>query len=46
MPAARSFVLMLDEPYIVVEALRQIAPLAGTNFHDAIHQEDVCQALG
>jgi len=47
MPAARSFVLILDQPYIVVERYDRLPPLPpGTAFPRRIHQEDVCQALG
>ena len=46
MPAARSFVLMLDQPYIVVERYDRLPPAPGTQFPRRIHQEDVCQALG
>ena len=45
-PAARSFVLMLDQPYIVVERYDRLPPAPGTEFPRRIHQEDVCQALG
>jgi serine/threonine-protein kinase HipA len=44
--AARSFVLMFDEPYIVVERYDRLPPSRGTRFPRRIHQEDVCQALG
>jgi serine/threonine-protein kinase HipA len=46
MPAARSFVLMLDQPYIVVERYDRLPPAPGTELPRRIHQEDVCQALG
>jgi serine/threonine-protein kinase HipA len=46
MPAARSSVLMLDQPYIVVERYDRLPPAPGTEFPRRIHQEDVCQALG
>jgi serine/threonine-protein kinase HipA len=46
MPAARSFVLMLDEPYIVVERYDRLPPAPGTQLPRRIHQEDMCQALG
>ncbi len=46
MPAARSFVLMLDEPYIVVERYDRLPPAPGTQLPRRIHQEDLCQALG
>ena len=45
-PAARSFVLMLDQPYIVVERYDRLPPAPGTELPRRIHQEDVCQALG
>ena len=46
MPAARSFVLMLDEAYIVIERYDRLPPAPGTQLPRRIHQEDVCQALG
>ena len=46
MPAARSFVLMLDQPYIVVERYDRLPPAPGTELPQRIHQEDACQALG
>ena len=46
MPAALSSVLMLDQPYIVVERYDRLPPAPGTEFPQRIHQEDVCQALG
>ena len=46
LPAARSSVLMLDQPYIVVERYDRLPPLKGSVFPRRIHQEDVCQALG
>ena len=46
MPAAPSFVLMLDQPYIVVERYDRLPPAPGTELPRRIHQEDVCQALG
>jgi serine/threonine-protein kinase HipA len=46
MPAARSSVLMLDQPYIVIERYDRLPPAPGTEFPRRIHQEDVCQALG
>jgi serine/threonine-protein kinase HipA len=46
MPAARSFVLMLDQPYIVVERYDRLPASPGTQLPRRIHQEDVCQALG
>lgn len=45
MPAARSFVLMLDQPCIVVERYDRLPPAPGTRLPRRIHQEDVCQAL-
>jgi serine/threonine-protein kinase HipA len=46
MPAAKSFVLMLDQPYIVVERYDRLPPAPGTELPRRIHQEDMCQALG
>jgi serine/threonine-protein kinase HipA len=46
LPAARSFVLMLDEPYIVVERYDRLPPAPGTRLPRRVHQEDMCQALG
>lgn len=46
LPAARSFVLMLDEPYIVIERYDRLPPAPGSPFPRRIHQEDACQALG
>ncbi len=46
LPAARSFVLMLDQPYIVVERYDRLPPAPGTRLPRRIHQEDMCQALG
>jgi serine/threonine-protein kinase HipA len=46
MPAARSFVLMLDQPYIVVERYDRLQPALGSELPRRIHQEDMCQALG
>ena len=46
MPAARSSVLMLDEPYIVLERYDRLPPAPGTQLPRRIHQEDLCQALG
>ena len=46
MPAARSLVLMLDEPYIVVERYDRLPPAPGSELPRRIHQEDMCQALG
>lgn len=44
--AARSFVLALDEPYIVIERYDRLPPSPGSPFPRRIHQEDLCQALG
>lgn len=46
LPAARSFVLTLDEPYIVVERYDRLPPAPGRQLPQRIHQEDLCQALG
>jgi serine/threonine-protein kinase HipA len=46
MPAAQSFVLMLDEPYIVIERFDRLPPAPGNQLPRRIHQEDMCQALG
>jgi serine/threonine-protein kinase HipA len=46
LPAARSFVLALDETYIVVERYDRLPPPASSAFTQRIHQEDMCQALG
>ena len=46
LPAARSFVLMLDQPYIAVERYDRLPPAPGTSLPRRIHQEDMCQALG
>lgn len=46
LPAARSLVLPLDEPYIVVERYDRLPPAPGTQLPRRIHQEDMCQALG
>lgn len=46
LPAARSHVLQLDEPYIVVERYDRLPPAPGSPFVRRIHQEDMCQALG
>ncbi len=45
MPAAKSFVLALDQPYIVVERFDRLPPLSGSLLPRRIHQEDVCQAM-
>lgn len=44
--AARSFVLALDEPYIVIERYDRLPPAPGSPFPRRVHQEDLCQALG
>jgi serine/threonine-protein kinase HipA len=46
MPAARSWVLMLDQPYIVVERYDRLPPAPGIEIPRRVHQEDMCQALG
>jgi serine/threonine-protein kinase HipA len=46
LPAARSSVLMLDQPYIVVERYDRLPAAPGSEFPRRIHQEDMCQALG
>jgi serine/threonine-protein kinase HipA len=46
LPAARSFVLALDETYIVVERYDRLPPSPGSAIAQRIHQEDMCQALG
>jgi serine/threonine-protein kinase HipA len=46
MPAANSYVLALDQTYIVVERYDRLPPAAGSSFVHRIHQEDLCQALG
>ena len=46
MPAAESYVLMLDQPYIVVKRYDRLPPAPGTELPRRIHQEDMCQALG
>lgn len=45
MPAAKSFVLSLDDTYIVVERYDRLPPSPGSSFPRRIHQEDICQAL-
>jgi len=45
MPAAKSFVLVLDETYIVVERYDRLPPSPGTVLEQRINQEDMCQAL-
>lgn len=44
--AARSFVLALDQTYIVVERYDRLPPEKGSAFYRRVHQEDLCQALG
>jgi serine/threonine-protein kinase HipA len=44
-PSAKSFVLALDQPYIVVERYDRLPPPPGSPFARRIHQEDMCQAL-
>jgi serine/threonine-protein kinase HipA len=46
MSAARSYVLALDQTYIVVERYDRLPPTAGSSFVQRVHQEDMCQALG
>ena len=46
LPAANSYVLALDQPYIVVERYDRLPPAPGSAFVQRIHQEDMCQALG
>jgi serine/threonine-protein kinase HipA len=46
MPAARSFVLSLDEAYIVLERYDRPPPPSDSLLVQRIHQEDICQALG
>jgi serine/threonine-protein kinase HipA len=46
MPVARSYVLTLDQTYIVVERYDRLPPSPGSPFVRRVHQEDVCQALG
>lgn len=46
MPAANSYVLALDQTYIVVERYDRLPPPPGSPFVQRIHQEDACQALG
>jgi serine/threonine-protein kinase HipA len=46
MPAARSRVLTLDQPYIVVERYDRLPPAPNSVIPQRIHQEDLCQALG
>ncbi len=44
-PSAKSFVLALDQPYIVVERYDRLPPPPRSPFVQRIHQEDMCQAL-
>lgn len=46
MPAANSYVLTLDQTYIVIERYDRLPPPAGSLSVPRIHQEDTCQALG
>jgi serine/threonine-protein kinase HipA len=46
MAAANSYVLALDQAYIVVERYDRLPPAPGSSFVQRIHQEDMCQALG
>lgn len=46
MPAAKSFVLSLDETYIVIERYDRVPPLPRSLIVQRVHQEDLCQALG
>jgi serine/threonine-protein kinase HipA len=46
MPAANSYVLALDQTYIVVERYDRLPPPPGSSLVQRIHQEDMCQALG
>jgi serine/threonine-protein kinase HipA len=46
MPAANSYVLALDQTYIVVERYDRLPAAGGSSFVQRIHQEDMCQALG
>ena len=45
MPAANSYVLALDQTYIVVERYDRLPP-PDSSLVQRIHQEDMCQALG
>jgi serine/threonine-protein kinase HipA len=42
--AAKSFVLELDEPVIVVERFDRLPPVTGSAYYRRVHQEDLCQA--
>lgn len=46
LPAARSYVLQLDESYIVIERYDRLPPASGSSAVRRVHQEDMCQALG
>ncbi len=46
MPAANSYVLALDQTYIVVERYDRLPPPPGSSLVQRVHQEDMCQALG
>jgi serine/threonine-protein kinase HipA len=46
MPAAKTWVLTLDEPYIVSERYDRLPAATPSAFPGRIHQEDLCQALG
>jgi len=46
MPAANSYVLALDQTYIVVERYDRLPPPPDSSLVQRIHQEDMCQALG
>jgi serine/threonine-protein kinase HipA len=46
MPAANSFVLALDDTYIVVERYDRLPPARRSAVVQRVHQEDICQALG
>lgn len=46
LPAAKSSVLSLDEPYIVVERFDRLPSTPASLMPRRIHQEDMCQALG
>jgi serine/threonine-protein kinase HipA len=46
LPAAKSFVLALDQSYIAVERFDRLPPSRASPFPRRIQQEDLCQALG
>jgi serine/threonine-protein kinase HipA len=46
MPAANSYVLALDQTYVVVDRYDRLPPPPRSSFVQRIHQEDMCQALG